>query len=260
MRCFQWHGGALTEQPASLPEGSYTTLRTYGGRRVLRLDQHVRRLLDSVAELGRPGRLEAQEVRRAVAAALTATGHAESRVRLIFAPPRLFLEVDRFEPLAAELYRAGVACATLSLRRDHPHAKDTRFLAAADLARSLLPQGAHEGLLVTEDGAILEGLSSNFFAVLDGQIRTEQDRALAGVTRSLVLELAGGVLPVALAPVVLADLPRLSEAFITSVSRGILPVVAIDGSRVGAGRPGSTAAELGSRLEALVAREAEPLA
>jgi branched-subunit amino acid aminotransferase/4-amino-4-deoxychorismate lyase len=193
-----------------------------------------------------------------VAAALSAAGHAESRLRLTFAPPRLFVGVAPFEPVPDGLYREGAAAVTLPLRRERPHAKDTRFLDAAERARTALPPGFHEGLL-TDAGTILEGLSSNVFAVLEGRLRTEPERALPGVTRSLVLELAPAVLPVELEPARVADLSRLSEGFITSVSRGILALTRIDGQRIGNGRPGPVCLALSRRLEELQAREVERL-
>jgi branched-chain amino acid aminotransferase len=56
--------------------------------------------------------------------------------------------------------------------------------------------------------------------------------------------------------VLVAELASLGEAFITSVSRGIVPVVRIDEQAIGAGRPGPISAELLRRFEALVEREA----
>mgnify|MGYP003423275879 CR=1 FL=1 len=108
-------------------------------------------------------------------------------------------------------------------------------------------------------GAILEGLSSNFFAVLDGQLRTEEDRVLLGVTRSLVLEAAQGLVPVERRAVGIGDLPRLAEAFVTSVSREVLPIVQIDGRPVGDGQVGPTTRRVVDGFAALVAREAEAL-
>ena len=87
---------------------------------------------------------------------------------LTWAPPRLFAAVEPFTPLPAALYESGVSCLTLPIRRENPHAKDTRFLETAAAAYGSLPPGRHEGLLVAEDGAVLEGLSSNFFAVREG--------------------------------------------------------------------------------------------
>ena len=223
----------------------------------MRLRQHVARLEESLALQGRPARLPEAEARRALAAALGACGYPESRVRVTFAPPRLFVSVEPFTPLPASFYREGVPCVTLPLERDNPRAKDTRFIATAADAYARLPAGTHEGLLVSGAGEILEGLSSNFFAVDGGGLRTEPDRALPGVTRSQVLELARDVLPVTLAPVRKEEVASLAEAFLTSVSRGVLPVVRIDDVTLGPGRPGPVTLELMRRFEALAEQEAE---
>jgi branched-chain amino acid aminotransferase len=217
----------------------------------------VARLNNSVARLGEKQALDEASARRAVAAALEATAHPESRLRLTFAPPRFFLSVEPYVPLDDALYQEGVACVTVRVRRADPLTKDTRFAATAAATYQTLPPRAHEGLLVGEDGSLLEGLSSNFFAVRDGRLYTEETRALPGVTRSLVLELALGILPVSTTAVRLADLPSVSECFVTSVSRGILPVVSIDGQTVGAGSPGPVTHELMARFANLIDREAE---
>jgi len=250
---------SLAASSAVLPAGAYTTLRTYGGRGLVRLDQHLRRLEESAALQGQAGTIDSSAARRAVTLALDATANPESRLRLTFAPPRLFVAVVPFTPLPSRIYEQGVACVTLDVRRQNPHSKDTRFIAAAQAAYSRLPAGVEEGLLVGEGGALLEGLSSNFFAVVGGVLRTEEERALIGVTRSLVLEVAEGIVPVERRAVRIDDLPRVDEAFLTSVSREVLPVARIDGRPVGDGRVGpSTLAVMGA-FAALVQREAERL-
>lgn len=247
---------SLAAASAALPPGAYTTIRTYGGHRVLRLAEHVRRLEESAAPVGSPPPLDAGAVSRALASALRATDHAESRLRLTYAPPLLFVSVEPFQPVPESIYEDGAWCVTLALRRDRPRSKDTRFIAAAAGAYERLPSGAHEGLMLGDDGAILEGLSSNFFAVREGALRTEGERALPGVTRSLVLELAPDMVAVSLVPPRVDDLPLLSEAFITSTSRGLVPVVRVDDSAIGDGRPGPVTRALRRRFEERVTREA----
>jgi branched-chain amino acid aminotransferase len=249
----------LAEASARLPQGAYTTLRTYGGDRVFRLQQQIRRLEASTAAGGPVTLLDETAVRAGLAAAVRAAGHPEARVRLTWAPPRLFASVERFDPLPPALYEQGVACVTVPVRRENPHAKDTRFLPTAQAAYAALPPGRHEGLLVGEDGAILEGLSSNFFAVREGILHTEEDRVLPGLTRSLVLELARNVLPLATTAVRVEQLREVSEAFLTSASRGILPVVRVDEATIGDGRPGPRTRTLRERFDEQVAREAKPL-
>jgi branched-chain amino acid aminotransferase len=252
--------GTLVDASAQLPAGSYTTLRTYGGTGVVRLDRHVRRLVESLPpETAGWPTLEPAAVRSALAHALRATGYPESRVRITFAPPRLFVTVEPFTPVDEALRHAGVPCVTLPGRRERPEAKDTRFLATAQAAYATLPPGVHEGLLVDDDGAILEGLSSNFFAVHEGRLRTEETRALRGVTRSMVLELARDMLPLGDGALHVDELAETRECFITSVSREVLPVVRIDAVEIGKGTPGPITRELIRRFETAVESEVERL-
>lgn len=247
---------SLGAASSTLPEGSYTTLRTYAGDRVLRLEQHVRRLQESLKS---KAPLPVADVRAALAQALERTGHRESRLRLTFAPPRLFVSVEPFEPLPETLYREGARCVTVALQRENPHAKHTGFIATAARAYSQLPPGAEEALMLAEDGAILEGLSSNFFALHGGALHTEDERVLHGVTRAIVLEVAEALLPIRKQAVRVEQLGEVSECFLTSVSREILPVVEIDDRLIGDAKPGPNARELIRRFAELVEKEAEPL-
>lgn len=250
----------LAEASARAPQGAYTTLRTYGGDGVVCFARHLRRLEESAGTRARPKRLDAVAARTGLAAALEAAGFAESRIRLTWAPPKLLAAIEPFEAPPLELYEAGVSCVVVpSVRRNNPHAKDTRFLETARAAYGALPAGRHEGLIVGDDGAVLEGLSSNFFAVSAGILHTEEERALPGITRTLVLEAARGVLPLATTALRVDQLREATEAFITSASRGILPVVRVDELTIGSGRPGPVTGELRRRYEELIERETEPL-
>ena len=250
---------SMAEASALLPHGAYTTLRTYdNGRRVLRLAHHLARLREG-ATPGHGSRFEEPKVRAGLARALEAAGPGEARLRLTYARPQLFVAVEPLEPLPAALHRDGARCVSVPLRRSAPRVKDTHFIPTAQAVYRDLPAGVHEGLMVAEDGTILEGLSSNFFAVREGILHTEDEHVLPGITRGLVLELGRGLLPRATGSVRVDQIPELSEAFLTSVSRGVLPVVRIDETTIGDGRPGPVTRELGRRFDALVEREAEPL-
>lgn len=240
-----FRSSTLTEASLRLPQGLYTTLRTYEGDRVLRLSAHAARLS---IERG-------IDFERFVREALQRTRFRESRLRLTYAG-KLFISVEPFEPLPPGLYAEGVRCITVPLHRPAPKNKDTGFIAQAADAYRDLPPTVHEGLMVGEDEAILEGLSSNVFFVRDGALRTEEDRVLPGVTRSLILEVAAGLLKVQRSPIHLSELEAVSESFLTSVSRGILPVVQINDVPIGSGRPGPSVAALASRFDAFVAKQA----
>jgi branched-chain amino acid aminotransferase len=247
----------LADASARLPRGAYSTLRTYGGRGIVRFEAHLRRLEGSAGQAGRRATIDPGAARRLVRDAVRAGCHPESRLRLTFAPPRLFASVEAFVPPPPSSYRHGISCVTLSLHRDQPRVKDTGFIPTARRVYDGLPPGVDEGLLVSEDGEILEGLSSNFFVLLDGSLHTEEERVLPGITRALVLEVAAARHPVVYRAARRSELPCLEEAFITSASREVLPVVRIDGEPVGDGGVGPHTRAIMEGFAALVRKEVE---
>jgi len=253
-------GPSLDALSQVLPGGAYTTFRTYHGDRALHLTGHIARLSESASIEGHSLPLDESEVRRLIARAVRACAFPEARIRITLAydpPGALYISLERFAEPPERAYREGVRCATApALHRRLPSAKSTSFIAPASQARA----GAEvQELLLTDGNAVLEGSSSNFFAVLDGALRTAGEGVLAGITRGAILRLADGLLPLVLEPVALAELPRLQEAFISSVSRGVLPVTEIDGQSVGDGVPGPITVELGRRFRAEIERAIEPI-
>jgi branched-chain amino acid aminotransferase len=173
-------------------------------------------------------------------------------------PDRLILSLEPFKPLAPEVYASGVRCITLpNSARPNPVAKSTAWMH--DREHYTLPPGIFTGLLLDEDGHILEGLSSNFYAVVDGKLRTAGAGVLPGIAQQIVFEIAGDALPLETYAIHSADLPRLDEAFISSSSRGIVPVVEIDGLTIGSGKPGPITLALRERYLAWVQTHLEDL-
>jgi len=102
-------------------------------------------------------------------------------------------------------------------------------------------QGAVEGIFVAEDGSITEGTSSNVFVVKAGVIKTPLLSAgvLPGITRSVVIELARKKrIPVKETKVLLRDLYKGDEVFITNSVSEVVPVVRVDSKKIGRGTPG----------------------
>ena len=80
---------------------------------------------------------------------------------------------------------------------------------------------------------------------------------LLGVTRELALSFAGDLVAIVREPITMTDLPVISEAFITSSTREIVPVIEIDGLAIGDRRRGPFARELLARYRARLDRLAE---
>ncbi len=245
----------------SEPDGVYTVSNTQRGQRVLHLDAHLDRLVDSARREGFLLKLERQRLRRALRSMLDEAGFQEMRFRLSvprLTPEQILITIEPWRPLPQSLYREGVRCVTVDgLTRDNPAAKGSAWLQQR--GRFNIPAGCFEALLLAADGEILEGLSSNFYGVLDGELRTAGTDVLAGITRGIVLQLAPDILPVNLSAMLPDDLSRVEEAFLSSSSRGLLPVVRVDEQVIGSGRPGPVTLALVEALERFVEQHLEAL-
>ena len=114
--------------------------------------------------------------------------------------------------------------------------------------------------MVDEDGRILEGLSSSFFAVRGGELWTAESGVLFGTTRAWVLELANELdIIVNLEGAPLDDLEGIEEAFLTSSSRGLLPVRQIQDIVISSGVPGPVTLALMDAYQARLADELEEI-
>ncbi|MBL6427296.1 MAG: D-amino-acid transaminase [Maritimibacter sp.] len=100
---------------------------------------------------------------------------------------------------------------------------------------------------MVEDGAVTEGTSNNAYIVKNGTIITRQlsTDILHGITRAAVLRFAAEAqMKVEERPFTIEEAQNADEAFITSASTFVMPVVEVDGATVGTGRPGPVAARL----------------
>jgi branched-chain amino acid aminotransferase len=256
-------GSNLDEMWQRLPTGAYTTLRTWDGRRLIRLEAHVVRLEQSARYAGAGRTIDRVAIRSALAELLPLSGVAgEARVRLLLTYGAGTGEVYAgTEPLLTPdpgKYDEGVATVTCSLARPNPRSKSSAFIGPSRQARAALRPGSEEAVMTGLSGELLEGLTSNFFGVQRGGIWTADEGILVGITRTIVLEQARAAgVPVHLEPVRADDVATLDEAFITSSTRGVMPVVAVDGTTVGCGAPGPVTRMLRERYERQAAAEAE---
>ena len=98
-----------------------------------------------------------------------------------------------------------------------------------------------------EDGAVTEGTSNNAYIVKGNRIITRQlsSDILHGITRAAVLRFAAEAqMEVEERPFTISEAQAADEAFITSASAFVMPVVQIDGADVGKGKPGPVATRL----------------
>jgi branched-chain amino acid aminotransferase len=261
----------------------YETIATVNGR-PFALTEHLDRLARSGERIGLPVPPRSA-LHDAIAATLTAAGNTESRIRVIVTrgqagvegspdldpasavTPQLVVIVMPLSAPSPEMYERGVAVEIVSVTRNDARAIDpavksgnylNNVLALGEARRR---SGAYEAVLCAPGGGVAEGASSNIFAVVGGQVRTPALSVgiLDGVTRGKVLALCRQHgLPCAevehLAP---DEVRSAQEVFITSATRGVLPVTTVDRRPVGAGVPGPLTRRLMALYQALE-REAPP--
>lgn len=256
----------------------FEALRTYGGR-PFALDRHLTRLQRSAERVYIELPVSAEQLGREVATAIVEAGHPESYVRVTLTrgigetlglDPGLSrhpLRVVIVQPLASpapETYENGIHAVTYRAQRVTDDsaaagAKVGNYLMAVLANREARKAGASEALIVDGRERVIEGATSNVFAVIAEELVTppESDGILLGITRETVLAVASDLaLPVRLASLTLEQVQGASELFISSSIRELVPVVRLDGAPIAGGRPGPTTLRLLSEFRKKCLEEA----
>jgi branched-chain amino acid aminotransferase len=258
--CVNGHFTPASE--AGVPVGDLGLVRGYGVFDVLRtydrvpfaLDRHLARLQRSAEQIDLPlpvplDKLE-QLVRECLARNAGVEPNADVTVRIIVTggvspsfmlpdgEPSFMILVTPVRAVAAHHYSEGASLITADIPRFMPSVKSINYISAILGQKQARKAGAVEALYCTHEGIISECTTSNFFVVRDGKLITPDQDVLGGITRSIALELASDLGEVFLRPILRQELGEIDEAFITSTTKEIMPVVRIDDVRIGSGRPG----------------------
>src|SRR4051794_38209158 len=235
---------------------AFETARVYGGR-PFRLDAHLDRLAASAAALGLPAP-DAGVAERLAHEALAAAGEPDAGLRLYWTGSTLVATAAGIPPELDQLRVRGLRLVSLPLgvALERPAwllagVKSTSYATNMAAEAEARRRGADDALFVAEGGIVLEAPISNVWWRHGDVLHTASLElgVLAGVTRATVLELAPaagyrveeGSYP--LEHVLAAD-----EAFTSSSIRELLPVVDLDGTPIGDGRPGAAVASLQQAL------------
>lgn len=175
--------------------------------------------------------------------------------------PTLVITVRRFDFAARRRsVDTGIAVATMAdARWARPDIKSVSLLPNVMAKQRARAAGAAEAWLVGRDGCVTEGGSTNAWIVdADGVLRTRavDGAILAGVMRATLLRVAGEIgLTVEQRAFSVAEAASAREAFITSTTNPCVPVVRLDGQKLGDGTPGPIARRLAAALWDEIARQ-----
>ena len=238
---------------------AFEALRTYN-RRPFHLDKHLTRLYRSaeLIELEIPWSreslaaiirevIERNTYKHAAIRILVTGGESEDSI-LPTGKPTLAVLITALGERDMERFAQGYRLITTRLQRTEPDAKTTNYVVAIRALKEAARRNASDALYVDEQGHVLEATRSNFFIFRGDTLITPGAGVLKGITRNVVLDLAMERFPIEERPILLDELALADEAFITSSSKEIMPVVQIDELKIGKGLPGRRTYELEQRF------------
>lgn len=246
---------SVEDRGFQLGDGIYDVLRTYHGR-LHAVEEHMRRLFRSLDSIELKPSFTAAELEKTMCEAVQRAGFDESLLYLQVTrgatkrakefprdtPPTVVMTVRELPPVAPALRERGVAIMTADdIRWQRCDIKTICLLPNVLTSQRARAAGCFEALFVEKDGTVNECVSANIFIVKDGTVVTPplSTRILSGITREEVVPLARrhGV-PMDERRITLDELLAADEAFLTSTTAEILPVVKVNDRRIGTGQPG----------------------
>lgn len=253
-------------------DGVFEGIRFYK-RRPFRLEEHLERLLDSARAIALTLPLGLDELARAVHETVAAFPGEDGYLRVVAtrgpgalgidpkrcSAPNVFVIADELTMIPQATRERGARVIIASTRRLPPDGLDPRIKSLNYLNHILArieanQAGVDEAILLNAAGRVAEGTADNVFIVRHGRLLTPPpvEGALAGITRAVVLELAGEAgIAAEETPLAPYDLFTADECFLTGTGAELIPVAEIDGRSMRA-CPGPVFDELGRRFQALV--------
>lgn len=244
--------------------GIFDLLRTYGSV-PFRLRDHLLRLQRSAQQIKLDLPWSLDQLEAIVAETYAANNNLpDASIRIVVTGgisdnfmtpqqrPSLAVMVHPVTPYAERYFHAGCKVVTTRIERVMPTVKSLNYIGAIMAMKEAAAVDAVEALYVDRDGNVTEGTRSNLFVIKDGKLITPTADVLPGITRQVVLEVAGEEYPIQEEALPYASLREIDEAFITSTTKEVMPVVQIDDMTVGDGRPGRHTERIAALFKAYV--------
>ncbi|TMU82975.1 aminodeoxychorismate lyase [Bacillus sp. BHET2] len=225
--------------------GVFETFRTYGGHPFL-LKDHLKRLENGLKELNIAVELDEGKIRSAIKALLNRNGLKDAYCRLNVSggEGEIGLKTTPYEEPTVILFQKELPpsiplkekeAVFLNLRRNTPETgerlKSHHYLNNMAAKREIGASSNQEGIFLTKEGYLCEGITSNLFWIKDGGLYTPglETGLLNGITRQFILALAAQLdIPVRIGEFGKERLLEADEVFFTNSVQEIIPVNRID--------------------------------
>ncbi|RIV18337.1 aminotransferase IV [Fibrisoma montanum] len=242
--------------------GLFDYFLTYNGR-PFQWDWYWQRFQNSAMRMHLSLPLEKEETYAVVMDLIEKSGLADVAVRFVLTGgyaldsisivrPNLLILTEDIHPVTPRQYEEGIKVILDEYVREMAEVKSTDYKRVILMADAIKAAGAHD-LLYQKGGEISELSRSNFFIIKGERLITPNRHILHGITRRTVMQLAQDDFQVQERPVLLSELYDADEAFTTSSTKKVLPIVQIGDLTIGEGKPGPKAAYLLERFDELTA-------
>lgn len=227
------------------PDGIYDVARIFPGCQAVLLDSHFNRMERSLAMLGLDIDLDRPRLRESIRNIFHQSGYVSTRLRLcvpIASPEEVHIVLEDFQEYGSDLPKlkeTGVVVHTQRVKRETPLAKTIRWVKERMKFEETLLHKPYENIILNRKNELLEGFSSNFYSIIGSTIHTSKGKVLPGIARKIVFKIAEAEYEIIPAPLKLDQILNIDEAFLTSSSRGIVPIIQIDDVIIGDGKPGA---------------------
>ena len=246
-------------------DGVFEGIRVYGGT-IFRLQQHIERLYHSALCLMLDIPMPPEAMQEAIVETVRRRGLPDQYVRVVVSrgagdlgldprlcpQPSVIIIADTIALYPAHYYTEGLDLVTVATRRMSsdtldPRIKSLNYLNNIMAKIEAQQAGVVEAVMLNAAGYVAECTADNVFVLRQGCLHTPAVAAgaLQGVTRDSVLEIARDLgLETAESFLTRYDLYTAEECFMTGTGAEIVPVVRIDGRRIGTGVPGPVTARI----------------
>ena len=236
--------------------GIFDFLKTVNGKPIF-IEDYFNRFFNSANEMNLEVDFDRTDLLTAVSLLLEKNNIANSGLKIILtggysedgyqiAKPNLVIVQTPFE-YSPNSFNKGLNLLSHQYQRQLASVKTIDYLQAIRL-QPLLKLKQADDLLYHHHGEVRECPRANIFMVKDGKVFTPVTDILRGITRGKVLSMQLDGVDIKERDFTLDDLANADEAFITSSTKNILPVLSLDGKPIGDGKPGKITAALNEKL------------
>ncbi len=246
-------------------DGVFEGIRAYNGK-VFKLKEHIRRLFQSAHSIMLTIPYSEKELEKAVVDTIKANDLKEAYIRIVVSrgigdlgldpfkcvEPSVIIIASSISLFPEKLYEEGLKVVTVPTRRNVPDALDPQIKSLNYLNNVLVKieanqAGVLEAIMLNSQGFVTEGSGDNVFICRENKLLTPPPHMgiLRGITRDVVMEIARSEgLEVEETPFTRHELYVAEECFLTGTAAEVIPVIEVDGRKVGNGTPGAITGKL----------------